>query len=409
MILKGKIRAGKVVPKKHIGFVWEDSKNPNTDTVIQSLLGRMCGYRGTGVTEHSDTLPLIFLSEKLIVEADNQMIRAPAIMRHVMMPQIMPLRGNNCRPERGSSARASATGRNPCVPLLLRAADMPADLRDDLQVFSRSHNDQQTMCSDLADYLRANNFAQIRGHIGLESAQKEELIGILQQEPVETHYRGFRAAREHANATAADVYKNFCSVLSAAVDTQTCPTERQEGDPPITFCVVHQGFRHETNPQPGDTFVFFNTTARGASWLGRQNIKLRIPITNGKEMFQVRLEDEVVIAGVAAGTIVSLKERIQTNSDFFRQQLRSILRYQQEQEALGEDGLVINPALTGIGRNQPFFCLTKEAFHYRTAEDNDLVRILAEIGTEFGKTIRFQTMAPLDQMAAQMIIRKIYW
>ncbi len=44
IIIKGKLRVGKVLPKQHIGFVWENSKNPNSDTILQGLLGRCCGY-----------------------------------------------------------------------------------------------------------------------------------------------------------------------------------------------------------------------------------------------------------------------------------------------------------------------------------------------------------------------------
>lgn len=42
--IKGKMRMGQVVPKKNIIGVFETSRNPNIDVVLQSLFGRMCGY-----------------------------------------------------------------------------------------------------------------------------------------------------------------------------------------------------------------------------------------------------------------------------------------------------------------------------------------------------------------------------
>ena len=42
--LKGMCRMGKVVPKKHMAFVYEETKQANTDCILQSFLGRMCGY-----------------------------------------------------------------------------------------------------------------------------------------------------------------------------------------------------------------------------------------------------------------------------------------------------------------------------------------------------------------------------
>lgn len=50
IVLKNMGRLGQVIPKKHIAFVFESSSSSSsshtgaTDTVLQSLLGRMCGY-----------------------------------------------------------------------------------------------------------------------------------------------------------------------------------------------------------------------------------------------------------------------------------------------------------------------------------------------------------------------------
>jgi len=44
VIVRGRLRAGKVVPKTHVGFVWEGANKSKTDAVVQGLVGRMCGY-----------------------------------------------------------------------------------------------------------------------------------------------------------------------------------------------------------------------------------------------------------------------------------------------------------------------------------------------------------------------------
>jgi len=43
----GKARMGQVLCKDHIGMVYEQAEKPNTDTILQGLLGRMCGYVDT--------------------------------------------------------------------------------------------------------------------------------------------------------------------------------------------------------------------------------------------------------------------------------------------------------------------------------------------------------------------------
>jgi hypothetical protein len=44
VILKGLCRVGKVIAKQNIGFIWENADKPKTDTILQALPGRCCGY-----------------------------------------------------------------------------------------------------------------------------------------------------------------------------------------------------------------------------------------------------------------------------------------------------------------------------------------------------------------------------
>jgi len=48
----GKFRMGQVVPKNFIAMVYEQSLRPNADTILQGLVGRMCGYNLGGA--HTD-------------------------------------------------------------------------------------------------------------------------------------------------------------------------------------------------------------------------------------------------------------------------------------------------------------------------------------------------------------------
>ena len=57
--LAGMCRMGKVVPKENIAFVFEEAKTSKSDTLLQSLLGRLCGYYNTPLLKACK--PLIFL------------------------------------------------------------------------------------------------------------------------------------------------------------------------------------------------------------------------------------------------------------------------------------------------------------------------------------------------------------
>ena len=44
VFIKGALRMGQQLCKEHIGFCFETTINPNTDTILQSLMGRICSY-----------------------------------------------------------------------------------------------------------------------------------------------------------------------------------------------------------------------------------------------------------------------------------------------------------------------------------------------------------------------------
>jgi hypothetical protein len=77
---------GKNLEKKHLLFVFETAKSSKTDTVLQSLLGRTCGY-----SEGSDRV-IVYLSSKIVKSGE--------IERYIEMwerdgVQIMPTCANN--------------------------------------------------------------------------------------------------------------------------------------------------------------------------------------------------------------------------------------------------------------------------------------------------------------------------
>jgi hypothetical protein len=64
IIIKGMCRMGKNINKEHLLFVFETSKNPASDTILQGLLGRVCGY---GMNE-----TIVYLSSKVVNSGELQ-------------------------------------------------------------------------------------------------------------------------------------------------------------------------------------------------------------------------------------------------------------------------------------------------------------------------------------------------
>jgi hypothetical protein len=92
VILKGKCRMGKVVPKQFIAFCMETAKKSNTDVILQGLLGRMCGYpkHGNPIYEVE-----IHLSHYIFKKNSNGMTEFGRYMQYIKSNDTIPRRAKN--------------------------------------------------------------------------------------------------------------------------------------------------------------------------------------------------------------------------------------------------------------------------------------------------------------------------
>jgi len=84
ILIRGKCRMGKNLQKSHVLFVFETAKNSNTDTVLQGLLGRVCGYADG--------------SERIVVWLNAKIINSGEIDRYVDMTdgvEVIPRKAMN--------------------------------------------------------------------------------------------------------------------------------------------------------------------------------------------------------------------------------------------------------------------------------------------------------------------------
>jgi hypothetical protein len=89
ILLRGKCRMGKNLQKEFILFVMETAKNSKTDTVLQGLLGRVCGY-STG----SDTID-VYLHQKIVKSEELERYVSAVNSADTDIPTIIPRKANN--------------------------------------------------------------------------------------------------------------------------------------------------------------------------------------------------------------------------------------------------------------------------------------------------------------------------
>jgi hypothetical protein len=88
-ILKHKLRAGCVIQhKQHIGFVWENAAKPNTDTILQGLVGRMCGYN-SNLDVDMYVYPEFMDSElSTAIQSFEELNTSPLKCNHIAKPKV---------------------------------------------------------------------------------------------------------------------------------------------------------------------------------------------------------------------------------------------------------------------------------------------------------------------------------
>ncbi len=122
----GKCRMGKVVPKRFIGMTFEESQATNTDSILQSFIGRMCGH-DSPADPYPDTMPLIFVPKKFF-EANHGISECERVERFFEGESILPQRAAHV--EAAPSTLATRTGKFSIVPLPIHTAEDEDEFAD---------------------------------------------------------------------------------------------------------------------------------------------------------------------------------------------------------------------------------------------------------------------------------------
>jgi hypothetical protein len=280
VMIKGCLRAGKVVPKKFINMCWEDSEDPRTDTVVQSLLGRMCGY------EFGKQLPRIFLP-KNITEESKGVVSMSQLKRATMGKVFVPI-GANCKSAAVGRSDPAEHERHPCVPIYIRRAELdthfdtlsqPA-LGDVLRSKAATSRSKAVLCAAIKDLIVDKMAAKDCYSV----PDRQEFL-----EALEASIFPFR----HLDASSSANHWSFFRQIKKNALANSRPTHRYVEDPTVGIMICHNQLDFMDQ---GDMIIYFNSTHRPMTWVIEHDIRIRIPETTGKEMFhplyRLRLSDD---------------------------------------------------------------------------------------------------------------------
>ena len=281
IFIRGMCRMGKRVPKDHISFVIETSKDSDTDTVLQALLGRMFGY-------HNNMNIRVYVSNKVDLAEIDDYVR---MMENPL--QSMPRRGKNLV----AGPKYCVNGWHYNVPIIVRAAG--ADANDD-------HDDPnaEEYETDLAISAIQSAFASgaIENHnCSEQTAEIREQIMRLTAEPERMNHMYFRHRRTgNFNKTYTDMPDKLRDSIAQRIPLNAgssagCGFQSNEENGMqvnVWRCNTTQftqshGFRY------GDLIVHTRTRVPSS----QQPLHVRIPRTTGLETFSTQQEDGSVVIG----------------------------------------------------------------------------------------------------------------
>lgn len=367
VIIRGRFRAGKVIDKKHIAFVWEGSKTANTDTLIQGLLGRMCGY------EFGDEKPLIFVPSSCLVRDEKKEIKMCEIERAIQAStNIIPRKATNLK--KCAVANLAANGKTQITPLRINLGPIDADEYEVIFDLTAPHDSRR---EPLRNVLNEN--MHLIDTLNCSEDQKDEIRGFI-----DSAIPYFRDYRSTSAASSLSYYK----AMLEAHKTGTTTTEHISNEnPQMTFLLAHPGFRglREPGANQRHIYVIFYTTANAGVNPGllAVNLKSRVAPTNGESHFSINSSafDEEPCAISGAYMVKSNLESPATLKAYLDNYMRTW-----QASVLSTDPHRLNYTRS-VSTTKDAFRLSKSAFNWTGKNKSDVEKIALELGIKYGVKI----------------------
>jgi hypothetical protein len=378
VLLSGRLRAGKVVPKRHISFVWEGAAASKTDALVQGLAGRMCGYEGDDdVFKLGEEKPLIFVPASSLAQNEKKVVKASEIERAFMDPVVIPMKATNLKKSR--LANAAANGTVQCPPLRL---EWPSAAADEWTPQTAQEGD------DIGEHCREllmKNLTVIDS-APFSDEQKEEIKSF-----VATAFPHTRTLQQSVSAT----FKRYFGAVIEACASKTAVAENVSDFSPMTFFITkdalvpHSNLRH--------LYVIFYTKAKGVGCgITTTPIDSRFAHTNGKSHFTPH--DSHMDRPSAACGGVAFDEASIAKPELFEAALREYLK-----QWSGSTQLTYSRSIQDVkGR----FTLSKAFYAYEGPKQNSMEAVCAKVGAEFGVQPKVKYARP---SATHFNVKSISW
>jgi hypothetical protein len=285
VLLDGRLRCGKRVPKKHIGMTWDTSIHSNVDVILQGLVGRMCGYRGHSDDPEKDVYyvpmdigdrPVLYTSHNLFKVEEESVLPVSDLIRFAdedprvhLVPRVATHLAQGAVEKVMKNRRGDIV--HPCVPIRFF---LPDEVVHHLPALSDGA--LREVCFDA--FVSEVEFL-VNENQDVTDEQRGEILGKLSQ----MNERGV-----HVRRLSGFSQVTFYRHLLDAIRDHTAVEKEQISDGSfITFCVLFEGYegvrRYRSSDQAGTVYACIYTHAAG--FLSTIPLPSRIPRHDGLTHF----------------------------------------------------------------------------------------------------------------------------
>jgi len=302
ILLDGRLRCGKRVPKKHIGMTWDTSAHSNTDVILQGLVGRMCGYRGRShdaakdvyfVPMDRDDRPVLYTSRDLF-STEKETVLPISDLDRFADERLVPRFATHLRRDPVEKIVKNRRGVvvHPCVPIRFFLPDGTVP-----QLSAMTDNELRHVCFD--SFVSELDFLVNENNDVTDEQREEILLKLSPMNDTGVHVRRLQASSQ---------VPFYGRVLEAVKNHTSIEGEQISDAPFLTFCILFDGYegmaQQRSGDQAGTVYAILYTEAAG--FHSTLPLPSRIPRHNDVTHF---IHREVVVPAVAPVAEVEVEEK----------------------------------------------------------------------------------------------------
>ena len=332
VVIKGKCRMGEVVKKTHIVFGMETSANANTDTMLQSILGRLCGHTTIRYAK-------IYIPDKFTENGElSRYLDFIDKLRTSRTIECLPQKAKNVTSELGRQANIERVN---IIPVKVNGVDFVG--RD-----ASGNNDRNNTTSVKEDVFNMfyENITQIENQNSQEIFEKichkVDLVS-KNKERVTDNYSPNKVVVRTIKRKG--TYNRIVKILHKSITTQTPLSTASSISAPngITIWIFGEDY-----PEYGfnKNDVYLDTPISDSSDNTNKS-RIRVPKTTKREIFRHTLptKEDIFVNGAM---LLGLDPDTLCDCDMMNQALKTLVKHSLNFTESKTDGLVYHRRINSV-------------------------------------------------------------